>query len=387
VQGTGSSADSSNRAASDAAQAIGLRVDNRIRLRARVVIDIFGSNYAPINVQVLLGSQTDNLGTASAVSGPALATGHPSAAPSAGGDGPQAGQGGSSSTMAHSGNASAVSLQNSVVADNQQLSAVSGPDAPRRLAANASSYRVTSNGVQSAESGPAWTGPILVHPRPQAGRSGAPAGAMTSASGRRDVGGSGDHGTTQTITAAVVAGGGRATSASGADVPLWFVPPDPGIPPLPDQAAERSVYRPAVRNALAIVAAAKPVEPGLPLASARTTTLAQAPARPAAPPSVAAHARIPEAATPIASSEAPRPVARVAPASAAATAVAPRSAAVRQPATAQDPAAPARPGLFLVIATSIVVALLIGSCWSRRGWLMRLGRRAGAGISGKGAMP
>ncbi|MGH2461587.1 MAG: beta strand repeat-containing protein, partial [Chloroflexota bacterium] len=272
-------------ATSGSVAATGLQAQNQVDLSSDVSINIGGSNYAPIDVYVVLGTQIDNQGQALAVSGdarasagtaaasPALAASTSSAsgiaspalsAPATVGQSSDAANTGLASAASGSGAASGVVSAISVA--NAQIGGVSSPGLSR-AALNSASYLFNTRGLASLTTGSSSSGPLPVGSA--TGRATVPSPATP-----RQVGGTsgrGAGGSSGTIVANPGQGAsvapslpnpsnllpGRDGSPSpvvslGRDLArlgLWSVLPDPDATLMPGQAARRSSRAPRVQAA------------------------------------------------------------------------------------------------------------------------------------------
>ncbi|HLH72258.1 MAG TPA: hypothetical protein VKX96_03165 [Chloroflexota bacterium] len=266
-------------ATSGSAQAIGLQAQNQIDLSSDVSIDVTGSNYAPIDVYVVLGTQLANTGQASASTGQALASSSalsPASASNNGGTAADSASPGSTIgtmttaplpsdtlsgrafngplTRSRTGNAQTSSVETTVYATNQQGSVASTPGSLKRTATNTADYLVQTRGQTSVVSGGASTGPIPIPPQISAqgsapkpipsGVAVLPSRASPQGSGiiilhrvpapSTDNGGSG--GPESTIGSLGSSTNGQPQAGSGnllTDVTLWSTLPDPGLPLMP----------------------------------------------------------------------------------------------------------------------------------------------------------
>ncbi len=241
-------------ATSGTASALGLQAQNLVDLASNLTIDISGSNYAPIDVEVLFGTQIENSGQAQATTGQALAsstTSSPTASsPTSTSSSPQP----SPTTVAeattarasamtsaatatasgsliesHTGSATASSVVSSVNAINQQISSVAAPGSSESVAANSATYLVQTRGQASAVTGNASTGPI---PTPalvsgQATVSQELGGRITL---QREPGPNGNVG----LTVGSPSQSQASAADSNVDLSLWGTLPDPGLPLMPD---------------------------------------------------------------------------------------------------------------------------------------------------------
>ena len=252
-------------AASGSASATGLQAQNQVDLSSDVSIDIGGSNYAPIDVYVILGTQIDNQGQALAVSGDARAlnttgAGSPSSSsPSAANTSGRAVNTGLVS--ATSGSGTTAGVVSAINAANAQTSGVSSPSA-NRAALNSTSYAINTRGLASMVTGSASTGPLP---------PGSATGQATAPSPRppREVGGT--SGTTKanpgqggSITLPSPNQGGLPTGGqNGApgslvgpgvvNIGLWSALPDPGALPVPYQRVKHTSRIAQVRTAASTV--------------------------------------------------------------------------------------------------------------------------------------
>ncbi|MBI3972713.1 MAG: hypothetical protein HY332_15665 [Chloroflexi bacterium] len=167
-------------------RATGLVAQNVVDLWASVLVDITGSNYAPITIRVRFDTLIDNQGDASASSGTTRSTGGTSSTNSRSGDGggtsseqstqstsqPASNGGpaasaergsvsatGITGTTADSGSVVGLGLLSQMTANNEQVSVVNGPEPDKRKAINAAGYTYTAFGWVDVRSGDAIAGP------------------------------------------------------------------------------------------------------------------------------------------------------------------------------------------------------------------------------------
>ena len=240
-------------ALSGSASATGLEVQNQVDLSSNVNIDIGGSNYAPISVYVLFGTQIDNSGQAIAMSGSAQSLGTPAvlSAPSGSGTtGTLAAPSGTTSTASvsaptgttssgtaalsntslttsQSGTAQVAGALNVVNAINQQTAVVSDPISDpstlNRIAVNTAAISVQTSGLTSAATGGSYVGPTPVPTTASeatSGQAGHQIGLATSSISNPVNGSFGANGS---------------VSGNVVNLSLWSALPDPGLPPMPGQ--------------------------------------------------------------------------------------------------------------------------------------------------------
>jgi hypothetical protein len=151
------------KAASGSASATGLQVKNQVNLGGLATVEVTGSNYAPITVQIQFITDIYNQGVAVASSGAAQAGGQYGSA-SRGSSQPIVGVRSRRTTIergllqAQSGAAASQGNASSVVVVNYQVASVANPGGPS-VSKNEASFSIASSGEASAVSGLAFSGP------------------------------------------------------------------------------------------------------------------------------------------------------------------------------------------------------------------------------------
>lgn len=241
-------------ATSGSASALGLQAQNLVDLASNLSIDISGSNYAPIEVEIVFGTQIENSGQAQATSGQAQvsSTSSPPASPSttttssppppapttlatattalASATTAAASAAASESLIqSRTGSSTASSVVSSVNAINQQVSSVSAPGSRNAVATNSATFQVQTRGQASAVTGNASTGPIPT-PASVSGLATVSRGLNGRITLQREPGPNGHYGLTVGST-----GQSQASAVdSSVDLGLWGTLPEPGLPLMPD---------------------------------------------------------------------------------------------------------------------------------------------------------
>jgi hypothetical protein len=308
---------------SGSANATGLQVTNQIDLASTVSIDVNGSNYAPIDVYVVLGTQINNQGQAQAISGQSQVGSSTTNGGSTSSAGPSAGStAGSSATTgassgtggASTGSATTQSIAASITGLNQQYAGSSDAARLNSVAANSASYLVKSVGQAGAQTGVTATGPI-------------PAATLASAHGvvfhsgpngpgvaSEPNGPSADGPSAGAPSSMTANPGSTGIAGTVVNLDLWSTLPDPGLTAMPGQnvhlrTVDRSRIQVAPSTLYPLGLVSDPAESSMPALALRPTADAPAHVVAAASAPTTASAATPSAPVQVASTAAVAPAA------------------------------------------------------------------------------